>query len=355
MSFEDIFDKKGQVNQTAHARVNLIGEHTDYTGGFVMPTLLSLNTSVEIAINEEKKYQVYSANFQEKKIFNDFIKSSNNDWVDYVKGCLFVFYDENKNLENKHLNIFISSNIPMERGVSSSSALCVAVLKSLNSFFQTQFSNKHIAILAQKVERNYIGVSGGIMDQMVSSIGIHGKAFFLDCLSLKYELLDLPLNWKFYLVDSQVQRNLRDSSYNERYNQLKKAEKDMGVEYLGSVKVENFSENKFSDPVVFKRAKHVITENKRVLDAKKYLLENNIEKFGQLMNESHSSYSKDFEASTEDVDIITQRSIDAGALGSRLTGGGFGGFTVSLIEKNQYGSWYDTMKKYYSEDKFFEV
>ena len=355
MSFEDIFGKKGRVNQTAHARVNIIGEHTDYTGGFVMPTLLSFNTSVEIAINEEKKYQVYSTNFQEKKIFNDFIKSSNNDWVDYVKGCLFVFYDENKNLENKHLNIFISSNIPMERGISSSSALCVAVLKSLNSFFQTQFSNKHIAILAQKVERNYIGVSGGIMDQMVSSIGIHGKAFFLDCLSLKYELLDLPLNWKFCLVDSQVQRNLRDSSYNERYNQLKKAEKDMGVEYLGSVKVENFSENKFSDPVVFKRAKHVITENKRVLDAKKYLLENNIEKFGQLMNESHSSYSKDFEASTEDVDIITQRSIDAGALGSRLTGGGFGGFTVSLIEKNQYGSWYDTMKKYYSEDKFFEV
>ena len=355
MSFEDIFGKKGRVNQTAHARVNIIGEHTDYTGGFVMPTLLSFNTSVEIAINEEKKYQVYSTNFQEKKIFNDFIKSSNNDWVDYVKGCLFVFYDENKNLENKHLNIFISSNIPMERGVSSSSALCVAVLKSLNSFFQTQFSNKHIAILAQKVERNYIGVSGGIMDQMVSSIGIHGKAFFLDCLSLKYELLDLPLNWKFCLVDSQVQRSLRDSSYNERYNQLKKAEKDMGVEYLGSVKVENFSENKFSDPVVFKRAKHVITENQRVLDAKNYLLENNIEKFGQLMNESHSSYSKDFEASTEDVDIITQRSIDAGALGSRLTGGGFGGFTVSLMEKNQYESWYDTMKRYYSEDKFFAV
>ena len=355
MSFEDIFGKKERVNQAAHARVNIIGEHTDYTGGFVMPTLLSFNTSVEISINEEEKYQVYSTNFQEKKIFNDFIKSSNNDWIDYVKGCLFVFYDENKNLENKHLNIFISSNIPMERGVSSSSALCVAVLKSLNSFFQTQFSNKHIAILAQKVERNYIGVSGGIMDQMVSSIGIHGKAFFLDCLSLKYELLDLPLNWKFCLVDSQVQRNLRDSSYNERYNQLKKAEKDMGVEYLGSVKFENFSENKFSDPVVFKRAKHVITENKRVLDAKNYLLENNIEKFGQLMNESHSSYSKDFEASTEDVDIITQRSIEAGALGSRLTGGGFGGFTVSLMEKNQYGSWYDKMKRYYSEDKFFAV
>ena len=202
---------------------------------------------------------------------------------------------------------------------------------------------------------NQLMLSALIMDQMVSSIGIHGKAFFLDCLSLKYELLDLPLNWKFCLVDSQVQRNLRDSSYNERYNQLKKAEKDLGVEYLGSVKIENFSENKFSDPIVFKRAKHVITENKRVLDAKKYLLENNIEKFGQLMNESHSSYSKDFEASTDDVDIITQRSIESGALGSRLTGGGFGGFTVSLMKENIYDQWYNSMKKYYSEDKFFEV
>ena len=355
MSFEQIFNQKSDIEVQAHARVNIIGEHTDYTGGFVMPTLLSFKTFVEIAVNKEKKYEVYSKNFKEKKTFNDFIKSKNNEWIDYIKGCLFVFYDENKNIENKHLKIFISSNIPMERGISSSSALCVAVLKSLNSFFHTQFSNKHIAILAQKVERNYIGVSGGIMDQMVSSIGIHGKAFFLDCLSLKYELLDLPLNWKFCLVDSQVQRNLRDSSYNERYNQLKKAEKDLGVEYLGSVKIENFSENKFSDPIVFKRAKHVITENKRVLDAKKYLLENNIEKFGQLMNESHSSYSKDFEASTDDVDIITQRSIEAGALGSRLTGGGFGGFTVSLIKENIYDQWYNSMKKYYSEDKFFEV
>jgi galactokinase len=109
----------------------------------------------------------------------------------------------------------------MGRGISSSSALCVAILKVLNNCFETQYSDKHIAILAQKVERNYIGVSGGIMDQMVSSIGINNKAFFLDCLSLKYELLDLPNDWVFCLVDSAVQRNLRDSAYNERYNQLK--------------------------------------------------------------------------------------------------------------------------------------
>ena len=145
---------------------------------------------------------MYSEHFKEKKIFTDFIKSKDNDWVDYIKGCLFVFYDENKNIPNTHLNIFISSTIPMGRGISSSSALCVAILKALNNFFKTQYAEKHIAILAQKVERDYIGVSGGIMDQMVSSIGIHRKAFFLDCLSLKFELIDLPDNWVFCLVDS---------------------------------------------------------------------------------------------------------------------------------------------------------
>ena len=355
MSFEQIFNQKSEIKEKAHARVNIIGEHTDYTGGFVMPTLLAFKTSIEISISKKDEYQVYSENFKEKKIFNDFNKSKDNNWIDYIKGCLFVFYGENKKLKNIPLNIYISSNIPMERGISSSSALCVALIKSLNILFQTNFSHKHIAILAQKVERDYIGVSGGIMDQMISSIGIHGKAFFLDCHSLKYELLDIPKNWKFCLVDSQVQRNLRNSSYNERYNQLKKAEKEIGVEYLGIVKIKDFSENSFTDPIVYKRAKHVVFENNRVLLAKKYLIENDIEKFGRLMNESHVSYSKDFEASTKDVDNITQRSIKSGALGSRLTGGGFGGFTVSLMNKSDYEDWYNIMKKYYDEDKIFEV
>ena len=195
MNFKDIFHIDYSVVNHAHARVNLIGEHTDYTGGYVMPCLLHFNTTIKISKNKNKLYQVYSENFNEKKVFNDFIKSKNNDWIDYVKGCLFVFYDENKNIPNTHLNIFITSTIPMGRGISSSSALCVAILKVLNNYFGTQYSDKHIAILAQKVERNYIGVSGGIMDQMVSSIGINNKAFYLDCLSLKYALLDLQIDW----------------------------------------------------------------------------------------------------------------------------------------------------------------
>ena len=355
MSFKEIFKQKAEINQSAHARVNLIGEHTDYTGGFVLPTLLKFKTTIEIAKNDQKEYQVYSEYFKEKKNFNNFLKSKSNDWVDYIKGCLFVFYEEFKNIPNTHLNINISSNIPMERGISSSSALCVAVIKSLNKFFKSQIEDKHIAILAQKVERGYIGVSGGIMDQMVSSIGVHHKAFFLNCLNLKYQLLNIPKNWKFYLINSSVQRNLRDSSYNERYAQLKKAEKEIGVQYLGSMSLKNFNEKKIFDPIIFKRAKHVVTENDRVLKAKHYMIENNINDFGKLMTESHISYSKDFEASTTDVDLIVKNSINSGANGARLTGGGFGGFTVSLIEENILEKWLRQMSSIYDINNFFEV
>jgi galactokinase len=355
MGFKDIFHTDFSVVNSAHARVNLIGEHTDYTGGYVLPSLLNFKTTIQISKNESKKYQVYSENFNEQKNFTDFIKSMNNEWVDYVKGCLFVFYDENKHIPNTHLNIFISSTIPMGRGISSSSALCVSVLKALNDFFKTEYSEKHIAISAQKVERNYIGVSGGIMDQMVSSIGIHRKAFFLDCLSLKFELIDLPEDWVFCLVDSDVQRNLRDSAYNERYNQLKKAEKYLGVEYLGSIKPNHFDKNKINDELILKRARHVITENDRVLNAKQSIINADIKLFGKLMNESHLSYAKDFDASTEDVDLIVKRSVSSGAEGARLTGGGFGGFTVSLINKKKYKDWKTNMVNFYDNKNIFEV
>lgn len=355
MNFKDIFHIDYSVVNSAHARVNLIGEHTDYTGGYVLPSLLNFKTTIQISKNENKEYQVYSENFTEQKKFTNFLKSTNNEWIDYVKGCLFVFYDENKHIPNTHLNMFISSTIPMGRGISSSSALCVAILKTLNDFFNTQYSEKHIAILAQKVERDYIGVSGGIMDQMVSSIGIHRKAFFLDCLSLKFELIDIPEEWGFYLVDSAVQRNLRDSAYNERYNQLKKAEEFLGVEYLGSIKPKQFDENKINDKLILKRAKHVVSENERVIQAKQSILKKDIKIFGKLMNESHQSYARDFDASTRDVDLIVDRSIASGAEGARLTGGGFGGFTVSLINKNFIQEWKKNMLKFYDSKNIFEV
>ena len=354
MGFKELFNEDFSASSSAHARVNLIGEHTDYTGGYVLPSLLKFHATVQISKNDEKNTK-YIQKILMKKKFSDFIKSKNNEWLEYIKGCLFGFYDDNKHSPKTHLNIFISSNIPMGRGISSSSALCVGVLKSLNIFFNTSYSDKHIAILAHKVVRNYIGVSGGIIDPVVSSIGIHRKAFYLDCLSLKFELIDLPSDWVFCLVDSAVQRNLRDSAYNERYNQLKQAEQYLEAEYLGSIKPEQFNENKIKDELILKRARHVITENARVLEAKECIINGNIKSFGKLMNESHLSYAKDFEASTEDVDMIVERSLRSGAEGARLTGGGFGGFTVSLIQKNNFASWKKNMNEFYDDENIFEA
>lgn len=354
--FNNFFQQNYTHTKEAHARVNLIGEHTDYTGGYVLPFLLQYKTVVSVAENKTSKtYNAYSEAYNEKISFNDFIKSKNNQWIDYLKGCLFVFYDENKTLDNIYLNVLIQSNIPIGRGISSSSALCVAILKSLNDFFNIGYSDKHIAILARKVEHNYIGVSGGIMDQMISSIGVQGKAFFLDCLTLKYELIDLPNDYCFELVDSEIQRDIRNSAYNERHDQLKIAEKVLNVNNLGSVKINQLDKKKFDDHLIYKRALHVVTENKRTLEAKNLMLNQNMKQFGNLMNLSHLSYSQDFEASTPDVDLLTKRSIESGALGCRLTGGGFGGFTVSLIEKKYYDKWYNNMRFFYAEEKFFKV
>ena len=184
-NFNQLFDTMSTIKVSSHARVNLIGEHTDYTGGYVMPSLLPFKINIFLNENNNTNYSVFSEYFNENFEFNDFVKSKSNNWLDYIKGCLFIFFDENKNIKNRYIKIFIKSDIPMGKGISSSAALCVGIIKALNIFFKTGFNEKHIAILAQKVERNYIGVSSGIMDQMVSSMGIHGKAFFFRLLKFK--------------------------------------------------------------------------------------------------------------------------------------------------------------------------
>jgi galactokinase len=168
-------------------------------------------------------------------------------------------------------------------------------------------------------------------------------------------LIDLPSNHCFKLIDSKVQRDNRNSAYNERHNQLEKAENIINIDNLGTVKIDQLDKNLFNDNLIYKRALHVVTENKRTIDAKNCILNNDMTQFGNLMNLSHASYSRDFEASTPDIDLLVQRSIESGALGSRLTGGGFGGFTVSLIEKQYYDDWYKNMRIFYAEENFFAV
>ena len=348
--FKNIFKKNYTYKASAHARVNLIGEHTDYTGGYVLPILINYKTEIFICHNKQIN-GVHSTYYNETIFFDNYNKSKNNHWVDYVKGCLFTFIS-NYSLPNQYFNILIDSNIPLQKGVSSSSALCVALLKSLNQYYQLNINNKNIALLAQKVEREYIGVKGGIMDQMVSSFGIFNKAFFLNCRTLDYKLINLPQDYIFCLIDSKIQRDLRESSYNERYNELKEAEKILKVKYLSDTSLKELNNANFKNLLIKKRARHVISENERVLKAKKALENNDMDYFGRLMNESHKSYTFDFEASNEEVNTITKQALNNGAIGARLTGGGFGGFIVSLIKRNQFNTWKSKMLVLYHKNRF---
>jgi len=348
--FYKIFNENYISKAVSNARVNLIGEHTDYTGGYVLPILLDKKTEIYISFNKNN-HNVFSDYFNEMVSFNDLAKSRNNHWVDYIKGSLSII-KSSYDLPDHFFNILISSNIPINRGISSSAAICVSILKAINNYYDLKIDNKNIALIAQKVENEYIGVTGGIMDQMVSSIGVLNKAFFLNCLSLEYKLIDIPKNYLFCLVDSKVQRNLRNSSYNQRYKELKEAEKILSPLTLFNASIEDLNKKQFSNYIIKKRALHVVSENQRVLKAIKALKDNNMDFFGKLMNQSHESYSNDFEASTKEVDEVVKNSLNSGAIGSRLTGGGFGGFVVSLININNLITWKTKMFKLYEKERF---
>ena len=316
----------------------------------MLPTLLRQKTEVYISLSKNK-HNVYSQYFDEKVSFNNLAKSSNSHWIDYIKGCLAIL-KINKYLKNDFFNILIFSNIPINKGISSSAAICVALLKAIRNYYDLIITDKEIALLAQKVEKQYIGVKCGIMDQMVSSIGILNKAFFLNCRTLEYELIDIPKDYIFNLIDTKIERNLRASSYNQRYKELKKAEKFLKPKKLFESSLADLNKNNFDD-LIKKRARHVITENIRVLQARKALKDNELNYFGKLMNKSHSSYSKDFEASNKEIDLMVKRSILSGSIGSRLTGGGFGGFVVSLVNINKHKKWKTNMSKIYNKKQFF--
>ena len=348
--FYKIYNENYISKASAHARVNLIGEHTDYTGGYVLPKLLNNKTEIFISINNIN-HRVYSNLFKETVSFNTLKKSKNNHWIDYVKGCLYIL-KKNFNLPNNFFNILIKSNIPMNKGISSSAALSVALLKAINNYYKLNIKNDEIAILAQKVEREFIGVTCGIMDQMVTSIGIQNKAFFLECSNLKYELINIPNNYLFYLIDSKIQRKIRESLYNKRYKEIKQAEKFLKPKTLFDASVLDINNLEFTDNIIKKRAIHVVTENQRVLEAKNALTNSDINYFGKLMNESHRSYSEYFEASNKEIDDIVKKSIECGAKGSRLTGGGFGGFIVSLVNKKNHEEWKSNMLKFYQKERF---
>jgi galactokinase len=323
-------------------RVNLIGEHTDYNGGYVFPCALNFGTTLLVKENHKDVFRFATTNFEhssEISIKPPFVKAG-KEWYYYPLGVIDQF--SKMGISFRGLDFLFSGDIPNGAGLSSSASIEMVTAFAINDLFSVKEDMISLVKLSQKAENQFIGVNCGIMDQFAVGMGAQSKAIFLNCDTLDYDLVPLVIKgYKLIISNTNKRRGLADSKYNERRSQC-----DTAVENLSQVKkIRNLSELSYTrfleihdmitNPVVRRRAKHVISENQRVLDAIAALKEGNLPLFGQLMNASHDSLRDDYEVTGIELDTLVEEARKIpGVLGSRMTGAGFGGCTVSLVHQD---------------------
>ncbi|MCS7067634.1 MAG: galactokinase [Meiothermus sp.] len=329
--FKDIFGTEPSVRASAPGRVNLLGEHTDYNGGFVFPTPLPYQTTLEASAAEG--LEVYAENFGERKS-RGLDQPKQGDWLDYLAGCVWVLRQHGHRVAG--LRAYVRSEVPMSGGLSSSAALEVATLRALRELYRLPLDDVQIALLAQQAEVEYVGVRCGIMDQMASSVGRLGYGLFLDTQTLTTRLAPLPKGYRVAVVDSGIPRRLAESGYNTRRSECEQACAQLGVGSLRELSPADLPRiNALPEPLN-RRARHVVSENQRVLEGVEALEQGDIRRFGELMVASHISLRDDYQVSIPELDQLVEAELRHGAVGARLTGAGFGGATVALVAETHF-------------------
>lgn len=342
--FQELFGAEGDIRTYfAPGRVNLIGEHTDYNGGHVFPCALTLGTYGIARKREDNKLRFYSVNFERLGVIESSLEDLKPykaaEWTNYPKGVMWAFEERGYKLPNG-LDILLYGNIPNGSGLSSSASLEVLTGVILKDMFGFDVSMTDIALIGQFSENNFNGCNCGIMDQFASAMGKKDNAIFLDTNTLQYEYAPVILeDAKIVIINSKVKHSLVDSAYNDRRNEcetaLKELQEVVAVQTLGDLTEEAFEKHKdaIKSEIRQKRARHAVYENQRTIRAVEALKENRIEEFGKLMNESHRSLRDDYEVSCKEIDILVDLAWETeGVIGSRITGGGFGGCTVSIVK-----------------------
>lgn len=342
----------------APGRVNMIGEHTDYNGGHVFPCALTLGTYAAVRAREDNKLNLASLNINPEEVNTFDITDDTKiekSWTDYPRGVVWAFRERGHKLPGG-LDILFFGNIPSGSGLSSSASLEVLVGIILRAFAKdNSVSNMDIALAGQRAENGYVGVNCGIMDQFASAMGKENHAIFLDTETLEYSIVPLNLgDASIVITNTLVKHELSSSGYNERRAQseeaLRRIQKVKDVPSLGALTNEEFDDlrSNINDDVLERRARHAVYENRRTIDAAKALKNNDIKTFGLLMNDSHISLEKDYEVSCEELDFLVHKAIALpGVIGSRMTGGGFGGCTVSIVDNNNLEQFKETLSEEY--------
>ncbi len=342
--FEEIFgDIKDVSVYFAPGRVNMIGEHTDYNGGHVFPCALTIGTYAAARKRQDNKLRFYSMNFDGLGVIESSIEDLKPEkdahWTNYPKGVMWAFEKRGFKLPCG-LDIVLNGNIPNGSGLSSSASLEVLTGYLLRDLFGFDVTNVDLALIGQYSENNFNGMNCGIMDQFASAMGKKNHAIFLDTADLSYEYAPLVLEGaKIIVTNSKVKHSLVDSEYNTRRSECEKALEELqtviGINGLGDLSEEQFEQYKtaIQDEVRVRRAKHAVYENQRTIRAVEALKKNDLELFGKLMNASHVSLRDDYQVSCEEIDVLVEEAWKIpGVVGSRITGGGFGGCTVSIVK-----------------------
>lgn len=343
--FKKVFgDTEGVKVFFAPGRVNLIGEHTDYNGGHVFPCALTIGTYGAARLRNDRKLRFYSMNFEQLGVIEselDGLKPEKEaDWTNYPKGVMWAFEEKGFQI-HQGMDLILSGNIPNGSGLSSSASVEVLTGHILREFFGFQVSNQELALIGQYSENKFNGVNCGIMDQFAIAMGKKDHAIFLDTADLSYTYAPIKLSGvKLVIACSNKKRGLGDSKYNERRSEcetaLSELQKVVKIKSLGELTEEQFEEyqSAISDPVRVRRARHAVYENQRTIKAVSALQANDIEEFGRLMNASHVSLRDDYEVTGIELDTLVEEAWKVpGVIGSRMTGAGFGGCTVSLVKE----------------------
>ena len=325
-------------------RVNLIGEHIDYNGGKVMPCAITLGTWLAVSKNTDKMIRLEAMDFPEKAALhlqNGYSKTG-SEWYNYPLGVIDHFVQ--KEMSVSGMNMLFAGNLPVGSGLSSSASIEVLTAFALNDLFGFRIDNVQLALIGKKVENEFIGVSCGIMDQFAVAKGKKDHAILLNCDTLEHKFIPMKLGaYALAIINTNKPRKLAESKYNERFMEcgqaLTEVKKKIDVNNLCEIHPEQFNELRsvIGDPVLIRRAEHVIMENARVLNAAIALSENDLEAFGKLMYQSHSSLRDLYEVSGKELDAIVDiASGTKGCIGARMTGAGFGGCAIAIVRKDDF-------------------
>jgi galactokinase len=347
-TFQTLFGRPPDLLVRAPGRVNLIGEHTDYNDGFVLPAAIDRELWIALRPRTDRQVRAHSLDFGADGFSLEALSPGEDGWIEYVKGVAWALTENGHRLSG--WEGVLGGDIPVGAGLSSSAAVEMAALRAFSAVSGISWEPKEAARLGQRVENEWIRVNSGIMDQLVVGLGRRNHALLIDCRTLEVEAVPLPAGVALVVLDTGTRRGLVGSAYNERRQQCEAAADGCGAPALRDVDAAMLEAAKDLDPTARRRARHVVTENERTLRAADALRSGDLGRLGRLMNESHVSLRDDFEVSTEALDVIVDLARgQPGCLGARMTGAGFGGCAIAVVEEGCAADFADRVSELYRD------